>query len=162
MAPLDTIYRGDVRSFEKLWWEIGGKDQFEKNRLEKISPKNFCIKPLLNVSRCEGWESPCVDTASERGDGLEWDRHFFASTLPYFCGTWCLVFEVWSGAEVIAWVSFLVFSHYLANIVYRDIKAISRDLYNIFVLITGWCLTENKLSLHSKSHKRGMSNLCAF
>ena len=75
--------------------------------------------------------------------------HFFASTLPYFCGTWCLVFEVWSGAEVIAWVSFLVFSHYLANIVYRDIKAISRDLYDIFVLITGWCLTENKLSLHT-------------
>ena len=30
---------------------------------------------VILMIRCEGWESPCVDTASERGEGgLEWDR----------------------------------------------------------------------------------------
>ena len=45
-------------------------------------------------------------------------------------------------SDIIACVSFLVFLHYLANIVYHDIKAISRDLtYDIFGVITGWFLT---------------------
>ena len=35
-------------------------------------------------------------------------------------------------SDIIARVSFLIFSHYLANIVYRDIKAISRDFIRYF------------------------------
>ena len=35
-------------------------------------------------------------------------------------------------SDIIAWVSFLVFLHYLANIIYCDIKAISRDCIQYF------------------------------
>ena len=122
---------------EGLTWE---------ETLWKDSVKNFCWKLLLILimAKVRGLGVTLCGHGLREGRRT-WMRqalfciflHFFASTLPYFCGTWCLVFEVWSGAEVIAWVSFLVFSHYLANIVYRDIKAISRDLYDIFVLITG-------------------------
>ena len=35
-------------------------------------------------------------------------------------------------SDIITWVSFFVFLHYLENIVYRDIKAISRDFIQYF------------------------------
>ena len=90
--------------------------------------------------RCEGWESPCVDTASERGEGgLEWDRRvqnfqFFHDYHDHRVGAKALL---WHDNKVLTLNLLLGFT--VAFHSFHDGND-DTSTFDIFILLLDWCL----------------------
>ena len=93
----------------------------------------------------------CADSAvgfyvPDARTGFWWKGSFY-TYCHHACTMWGKACPRSGMSDIIARISYLIFSHYLANIVYCDINGISRYLYDIWICPDVWVFSvlDNRL-----------------